>query len=140
MKTAKILALLCGLTLCFTFAATEEADAGYYGGWNYYNSYGYYYTTYNYSPYRHHYCVYYPSYPRYVYYYNPYSGYWWGRFDLEGKPGQQYSLLAKEDQRAKLTDIPESAFPAPGEMPLVPESKDSDARVELPPTPPELKN
>ena len=38
---------------------------------------------------------------------------------------QGYSELAKKDHKAKLEDIPDSAFPKPGAMPRVPESEDN---------------
>lgn len=132
--------------------ATTSAEAGYprqyYGNWSYYPQRSYYYTTYYYKPtptystYSYHYCIYYPSRPRYVYYYNPHRGYYWGRCDLQGKPGEQYSLLAEADRKSNLDEIPESAFPKPGAMPAVPEAKDGTAnsdgeRIDTPPTPPQ---
>ena len=102
----------------------------YYSSWSYQPSYNYHYTRYYYKPtptyptYNYHYCVYRPSQPRYVYYYNPHQRQYWGRFDCEGQPGQQYSLLKPEDRKEKLEDIPESAFPKPGAMPAIPEAVD----------------
>ena len=109
----------------------------YYSGWSYQPTRRYYVRRYYYKPttsyssYNYHYCVYYPSsystsrrYSRYVYFYNPKRRVYWGRFDLEGEPGKQYSLLKKEDQKADLDKIPEEAFPQPGEMPFIPESED----------------
>ncbi len=133
MKLFKMLAIVFGLGLAFTFGTATEAKAGYYGGWNYYNSYGYHYTTYHYTPTQYHYCIYYPSYPRYVYYYNPYQQVYWGRFDLQGKEGAQYSELADKDKKRSLKEIPESAFPAPGAMP-----KNPDAVAGSIPVPPAL--
>ena len=135
MNVAKVFTLLAGLALVSAFGGTSTAEAGYYGGWNYYGSRSYYYTSYHYTPSYHHYCVYYPSYPRYVYYYNPYTSSYWGRFDLQGKPGQQYSLLAEKDRKSSLAEIPESAFPAPGAMPAIPGIKNGKA-IETPPAPP----
>ena len=135
MKTAKLLALVGGLALTFAFGAATEAEAGYYTSWNYYPTRSYYYTSYYYTPTQYHYCIHYPSYPRYVYYYNPYSRAYWGRFDLQGKPGKQYSLLAEEDRKSKLSEIPEEAFPEPGAMPTVP-GTNSDEPIEVPPAPP----
>jgi hypothetical protein len=123
---------------------TQVAEAGYgrrqyYSGWSH-SSYGYYYRYYYYKPapyystYNYHYVVYYPSQPRYYYYYNPYSGAYWGRYDLQGGHcGKgQYSLLAEKDRKGNLDDIGESAFPKPGEMPPVPETKDG-AKIQPPP-------
>ena len=137
MNALKILALMAGATLSLSFGGASDAQAGYYGGWNYYQPYGYHYTSYYYTPSHYHYCIYYPSYPRYVYYYNPYRGVYWGRLDLEGKPGQQYSLLAEKDRKATLSEIPESAFPAPGPMPSVPDT-DGRETVEAPPAVPQI--
>lgn len=137
MKAAKTLTLLGGLALALTFSGGAEVDAGSYGGWNYYGSRGYYYSTYTYRPQRYHYCVHYPSRPRYVYYYNPQRQTYWGRYDLQGKPGAEYSLLADKDRKKKLSDIPESAFPEPGALPDVDAEAAPGEKLEAPPAPPE---
>jgi hypothetical protein len=77
--------------------------------------------------YRNHYAVYYPRRPRYVYYYNPYKGRYWGRSDLEAGG---YSTLTPQDRKPKLCQIPESAFPPRGPMP--PAEPDGE---EMPPPP-----
>ncbi|QDU40821.1 hypothetical protein Mal4_51830 [Maioricimonas rarisocia] len=137
--TRNMLAALA-VAAIFSLAQTSEADAGYrqyYGSWSYHPSYRYYYRPYYYKPYtsysgyKYHYCIHYPSRPRYVYYYNPHRRQYWGRFDLEGKDGAQYSLLKDEDRAEKLSDIPEEAFPKPAAMPAVPESEDG-AQIEPP--------
>ena len=130
-----VMAAAFATAAAFTAApASAQGSYGhrqYYGSWSYSSSHSYYFTTYYYRPvttvttYSHHYCVYYPSRPRYVYYYNPSSQVYWGRYDLEKKG---YSMLAKEDRKRKLEDIDEAAFPEPGEMPPVPDAKD-DAQV-----------
>ena len=105
----------------------------YYSTWSYHTTTRYYYRTYYYYPtpavttYSYHYAIYYPSQPRYVYYYNPVSQVYWGRFEFgaNGKP-KGYSLLAQKDRKGKLGDIPESAFPAPAAMPAIPESGDGE--------------
>lgn len=113
----------------------------YYSSWSYRPSHNYYYTRYYYKPtptyttYSYHYCVYRPAQPRYVYYYNPHQRQYWGRFDCEGQPGNQYSLLKPEDRKEKLEDIPESAFPAPGAMPAIPEATDGTKSDGQPITP-----
>ena len=105
-----------------------------YSSWSYYPSRTYYYRHYYYKPtvtyptYKHHYCIYYPTRPSYVYYYNPGTQVYWGRYDL--KEGG-YSLLKEEDRKGDLDQIPESAFPKPGEMPMIPESNDGE-RIERP--------
>lgn len=120
-------------------APQSEADAGYgygqrqyYSSWSYQPTRSYHYTRYYYRPtvtstsYSYHYCISYPSQPRYVYYYNPVRQVYWGRYDLEGKKGAEYSLLAEQDRKKNLADIPESAFPVPGAMPAIPDSKDGE--------------
>jgi hypothetical protein len=139
MKALKcsLLGLIAGVMVaCST--SSLQAYGGYYSGYNYYPSRGYYYSHYYYKPYQsypsynHHYAVYYPQYPKYVYYYNPYKQSYWGRYDLESKG---YSLLAEKDRKAKLSDIPESAFPKPGAMPADPDSNDGST-IPVPPAPP----
>lgn len=132
-----IIAAVLGGTM-LTAQQSQAAYRQYYSSWSYYPSRSYYYRTYYYKPYptytsyNYHYCVYYPSQPRYVYYYNPHRGYYWGRFDLEGKEGEQYSILKEEDRKAKLSEIPESAFPPPAAMPPIPDSEDGET-VAVPP-------
>ncbi len=111
----------------------------YYTAWSYYPTTRYYYRTYYYYPtpvattYSYHYVIYYPSQPRYVYYYNPVSQVYWGRFEFgeDGKP-KGYSFLAQKDRKKKLADIPESAFPPPAAMPAIPESSDGEKMVPPP--------
>lgn len=141
MRLLKALSLAAVLATCLFAASSSDARLHlrrqYYSGWSYYPSSSYYYSSYYYKPYdsyegySYHYCIYYPYQPRYVYYYNPYSKVYWGRFDTKGKEGEQYSLLAEKDRKKKLTDIPEKAFPKPGKMPRIPDSKDEE-RIEPP--------
>jgi hypothetical protein len=125
MRVAKYLALSCGVALCFAFANSNEAEAGYYSQWRSYPSRNYHYTQYYYKPYpryptyRYHYCVYRTYQPRYVYYYNPYRRVYWGRLDTQAKEGSQYQLLAEKDRKGTLKEIPESAFPKGGKMPTI---------------------
>ena len=107
-----------------------------YSGWvkqedNSYYSCHYYQPSED-SSYKSHRVYYYPSQPKYVYYYNPYSKKYWGRYDRDAKG---YSLLAEQDRSGDLRSIPESAFPKPGEMPPIPESKDK-VKIKTPPAPP----
>ncbi len=131
LRKLVLMAVVVGLTFV---SISQRAEAGYgqrqyYSSWGYSNSNSYYYTSYYYRPvatvesYHRHYCVYYPSQPRYVYYYNPSRRVYWGRYDLKEKG---YSLLAEEDRKEKLTDIPEEAFPAPASMPLIPDAEDGE--------------
>ena len=76
--------------------------------------------------------IYYPSRPQYVYYYNPYRGTYRGRYPTATCEKGQYSMLAEEDRKARLEDIPEKAFPKPGAMPRVPEAEDN-IKVDAPP-------
>lgn len=125
---------------CFVSTPQEcLAQRHYYSSWSYYPQYTYYYTQYYYRPtvtsdYSYHYCIYYPSSPRYVYYYNPYTRYYWGRYDTKEKG---YSLLAEKDRKTNLKEIPEEAFPKPAEMPAIPESKDGEKMLPPPKAPTE---
>jgi len=130
---------LLGLVLGAGLALPEAAEARgrhYYSGWSYRPTSTYYYSYYRYKPYasysgyKHHYCIYYPSRPRYVYYYNPVRKVYWGRYDMKEKG---YSLLAKEDRKNRLDDIPEKAFPKPGKMPPIPESEDGEQILPIDP-------
>ncbi|MCA8987009.1 MAG: hypothetical protein KDA78_05180 [Planctomycetaceae bacterium] len=136
-----VLAALIALMAGAAVESQVNAFSGYrqyYGGWSYQPQRSYYVRSYYYKPtptytgYRYHYCVHYPSQPRYVYYYNPYSRQYWGRFDLEGKDGAHYSLLEEKDRKEKLEEIPEEAFPAASKMPQVPEAED-DVQIDVMP-------
>ncbi len=129
--------LLAASVLSIAAPAATAAFNAYrqrYSSWSYYPSRSYYYRHYYYKPtvsyasYNHHYCVYYPTRPTYVYYYNPVRKVYWGRYDL--KAGG-YSMLEEKDRNGDLDAIPESAFPKPGEMPVIPDSEDGE-RIERP--------
>jgi hypothetical protein len=130
LKRWSVAALLAvsALSIYLTPSA-QAADYGrqYYSGYRYYPEQGYYYRHFYYKPeadyygYQHHYCISYPHSPQYTYYYNPYSQQYWGRYDCHAKG---YSLLAKADRKPILAQIPEKAFPKPGPLPVIPESKD----------------
>jgi hypothetical protein len=143
MKSIKGLLLACGLAGALLVGVGTSAKAlgygrQYYSSWSYYPTRSYYYTTYYYKPYvsyasyDYHYCVYYPSYPQYVYYYNPHKRVYWGRYDLNAKG---YSLLAEKDRKEKLADIPNEAFPKPAGMPVIPDAEDK-VTISEPPAPP----
>jgi hypothetical protein len=110
--------------------ARAEAPRQWYNDWTYYPQYAYYYSSYYYKPaagsqgLKFQFCIYYPAHPRYVYYFDPAKRRYWGRLDVKGGPGHQYSLLDPKDRKEKLQDIPESAFPKAGPMPPIPESGD----------------
>ena len=127
------------LLAAFAMTAPETADAGYrqyYSSWSYHPTHSYHYRTYYYRPaprvttYSTHYVVYRPSTPRYVYYYNPVRRVYWGRYDTEQNG---YSLLAEKDRKEHLKDIPESAFPEPGEMPTLDDTEDG-LKLQAPPS------
>ncbi len=136
---ALIIALFTAACIVPLMQSSAQAGYGrqYYGGWSYRPQTTYYYRSYHYKPYntyngyRYHYCVYYPSRPRYVYYYNPYQQVYWGRYDLEAKG---YSMLAEKDRKGDLEAIPDAAFPKPGAMPALPESKDGETITPIAPT------
>jgi len=99
----------------------------------------YYKTNPRNTSYCYHYVVYSPPHPDYVYYYNPVSRQYWGRYELDkyGK-GKGYALLAGKDRKALLSDIPEEAFPKPGEMPPIPGALDQ-MKMLPPPDYPQMK-
>jgi hypothetical protein len=133
-----------GLPLCLVVAgaasllvgASDTPAAGYrqyYGNWHTHHT-GYYHRVYYYKPvvtyptYHTHYCVYYPTRPSHYYYYNPYKQQYWGRCPLHSEE-PVYSLLAEEDRKPTIQQIPEQAFPEPAKPPAVPESQDQTPMV-----------
>src|SRR4051794_21676906 len=142
-KLGKI-ALVAATVAALLTVGGQEAQARYrrqyYTSWSYHTTTRYYYRTYYYYPtpvattYSYHYCVYYPSQPQYVYYYNPVTRAYWGRFEFgpDGRP-KGYSLLAEKDRKGMLSEIPESAFPAPAAMPAIPGTTDGE-KVAAPPS------
>lgn len=134
---------LIAITSLFTIPEPAEARVyrrQYYSSWSYRPRTRYYYTRYYYRPairtrtYSYHYVIYYPSRPRYRYYYNPVRRVYWGRYevDAKGKP-LGYSMLKPEDRKSSLEEIPDSAFPKPTKMPVIPEAKDGE-QMAPPPT------
>ena len=118
--------MFSAVVLCSFLVTQESADATgyrnygrqYYSSWSYHPTTRYYYCRYNYQPtvtvntYHHHYVIYYPSRPRYRYYYNPVRRTYWGRYEVDANGNAVgYSMLAKEDRKSTLDEIPESAFP-----------------------------
>ena len=138
MKTIRVATLLAVLGFAAPVAAAYGLRQYYDTSWAYNQSYGYYYTNYYFhtsvvqTTYDYHYCIYYPSQPRYIYYYNPSSQVYWGRYEIGSKGDQRYSLLAEKDRKKDLKDIPEKAFPKPAKMPTIPGAKD-DVAIEAPP-------
>jgi len=133
-----------GVLVLAELAAPPRASAQYYRqyyepSWTYNEINSYYYKRYYYYPapavqtYSYHYTVYYPTYPSYVYYYNPVRQVYWGRyeFDENGK-GKGYSLLEEKDRKKSIKDIPESAFPKPAEMPVIPDAEDKEKMLPPP--------
>jgi hypothetical protein len=139
-RTFLVAAVLVGSAIGGLELTTGDASAALfryrqrYSSWSYYPTRTYYYRSYYYKPvssysgYKYHYCIHYPSRPRYIYYYNPVRKVYWGRYDLEDKG---YSMLEEKDRKGDLDSIPESAFPKPGEMPVIPESEDG-VQIERP--------
>ena len=114
----------------------------YYSGWQKHPTAGYAYRTYYYKPtedysgYKHHYVVYTPKDPNHYYYYNPYKKQYWGRCPSQcgGKP--LYSMLAEQDRRPTIGEIPPNAFPKPSAAPSIPESTDKTQLDVAPDEPP----
>jgi hypothetical protein len=135
MKPAR----LCFYTFILASSVPLAAGANlgvrqyYDSAYTYSPTYSYYYVRYYYKPtvtyatYDYHYCIYYPSYPSYVYYYNPSTQVYWGRYKLGSKGAERYSILTEKDRKKELKDIPETAFPAPAAMPSIPGANDKVA-------------
>jgi hypothetical protein len=142
MGFARIRNVACGLLLVGLSGAgvwgNTSSHRQYYSSWHKTTQHAYYYRNYYYKPsesyygYKHHYTIFHPQRPQYLYYYNPYSKKYWGRCPAHSQGKGQYSLLAEADRRGDLEQIPETAFPRPGKMPPIPESTD-DATMDLPP-------
>jgi hypothetical protein len=79
--------------------------------------------------YKFHYVIRLKSDPQHLYFYNPATKKFWGRFDALK---QKYSLLAEEDRVSRLTDLSSARFPEPGPMPPIPGSTDGVA-MDIPP-------
>jgi hypothetical protein len=129
-----VLAVLPLLSLCGTSYAGGPRQ--YYSGWEHHGHYHYrhyyYKPTEDYVGYKTQYVVYYPSHPHHVYYYNPYKRRFWGRCDAYGDGTASYSMLPPEYQKPSLAEIPEKAFPPPGDLPPIPDSHDG-SKLDLPP-------
>jgi len=145
-----------------TAAAKAEARQYYSNGktvgrWQHYpqqKAYGMYYkykSSANATGYKYHWAYYYPSRPKYVYYYNPETKKYWGRCPLNPTKQNPYQILDYPDRHGDLDKIPEEKFkPLPfeltppdkknkqkfaGPMPPIPGS-DDDEQMEPPPPPP----
>jgi hypothetical protein len=120
--------------------AAYHSSRQYYSSWRKYPQQDYYYRSYYYKPtptyagYKHHYVMYTPEKPQYLYYYNPYKKVYWGRCPSHWEGKGQYSMLAEADRKPTLEDIPDKAFPKPGPLPPVPDSDPKeDVQMDLPP-------
>jgi hypothetical protein len=135
---------VCAAVALLLAASPQQAGADSYSQRQYYEpvykhpKYNYSYRAYYYKPtptyagYKHHYAIYVPSQPKYVYFYNPYKRQYWGRCPAHTAGKAEYSLLPPKDRKGSLKDIPESAFPDLGSPPPIPESNDG-AILEMPP-------
>lgn len=117
--------------------AAPFANRQYYGAWQK-SQRGFHFRPYYYKPtpnfvgFRHHFVIHTPSRPKHLFFYNPRSKKFWGRCPTETNGKAAYSLLAEKDRKGDLAEIPESAFPEPGELPPVPDSSDG-LLLDLPP-------
>ena len=135
-----ILAVVLSLGLVpLLSGATQASPRQYYGAWSKHPTRSYYYRTYYYKPtadhigYKYHYVIYYPSQPKYYYYYNPYRKVYWGRCPVKYSADTgYYSHLSENDQKGKLSEIDEKAFPPMTKLPPIPDSKDKTP-LDLPP-------
>ncbi|MEZ6067796.1 MAG: hypothetical protein R3B90_19270 [Planctomycetaceae bacterium] len=131
--------LTCAAVLLGTAAVGIANDYGsarqYYTPWQKPANSQYAYRTYYYKPtptyagYKHHYVI---QKGDHCYFYNPYEKKYWGRCPSQSYGRPQYSHLPPEWRRPTLQEIPESAFPTPGNLPPIPES-DGSVVLDLPP-------
>ena len=137
----RLSAALCAALLAACGAAAlanPHAPRQYYGGWQKHPKHNYSYRPYYYKPsptfagYKHHYVVHSPQRPNHFYFYNPYKKQYWGRCPVATNGKALYSKLADKYMKEYLEEIPESAFPEPGQPPTLPDATD-DAALELPP-------
>jgi hypothetical protein len=118
--------------------AESYSPRQYYGPIQKHPKYNYSYRPYYYKPtpkyvgYKHQYVLYYPSKPKYAYFYNPYKKQFWGRCPANSGGKGSYSMLAPKDRKPRIEDVEEDAFPKPKEVPDVPESEDG-VKMDLPP-------
>lgn len=133
---APLLAFLCCAPL--SGWAGDYSPRQYYGNWQKHPTAGYHYRSYYYKPtptyrgYKHHYVIHSQASRQHYYYFNPYTKKYWGRCPSHHDGDGGYSRLAPEYQKPSLKEIPDSAFPEPGELPGIPESSDG-ATLDLPP-------
>ncbi|WP_437231083.1 hypothetical protein SH661x_002335 [Planctomicrobium sp. SH661] len=131
------------VTCCVALGSLQETASAagprqYYGSWQKHpqHSYSYrplyYKPTPGYSGYKHHYVVYYPSRPKYVYFYNPYKKAYWGRCELNRNGQNLYSMLPEQYRKSDLNEIPESAFPPAAPAPALQDTEDG-LTLDLPP-------
>jgi hypothetical protein len=106
----------------------------YYTLWQYdaaracYSCYYQYLPTATSTAYNCHEVIYFAGDPYHYYYFNPYKRKFWGRAPVHQVAGSpRYSRLAPQDTREYIQQIPQSAFPTPGAMPMIPESSDNVA-------------
>lgn len=129
-RTHLVRALLATVLLNTSCFAADE----YYTAYELYSSHGYdaarlYYRLPRALAYQYDYCIHYTG-ERYIYYYNPTTRLFWAAYDLESKG---FSLLAPKDQKGRLKDIPQAAYPAPAPGAFHPATGDP---IPTPPNPP----
>jgi hypothetical protein len=134
-KAALLLALVCALGFT-SLAPAMERPRQYYSTRMVYDREGDYYRGAYYfkvkatdGNYKLHYVIRLKSEQHYLYFFNPVTKKFWGRYDALK---QKYSVLAEEDRVSRLSDLSNARFPEPGPMPPIPGSTDGVA-MEIPP-------
>ncbi len=130
---SKFYALIAGLLLS-VLASPSVADAGTYGKFNFNHKTGFGHRQYTFfskkhNSNRHHFAVYHPRQPKFVFFHNPHTNRFWGRYNLETS---KYQILAEADQREKLEDVDEKTFGRPGNLPL---EEEGGEQMPAPPAP-----
>lgn len=129
----------------FSVSAAGAEPRQHYGPWEK-NAKHYFHREYYFKPtpksnYEVHHVVWYPAKPQYYYYWNPAKQVFWGRAPVLSAFGcyPVYSMLAPEDRKPEIKDIPETAFPKATTPPTLAEAAGvekvktpNDARLKLP--------
>lgn len=143
MKVSSLL-LLPVVALVGLAASSAHGDSiygtprQYYSDYTYVPSHEYGYRTYYFKPtpdyagYNYHYVIYPQSDPNHAYYYNPHTQQYWGRCPSQCHGEGLYSLLSPSLRKPVLGDIPPTAFPKPGPLPVIPGAQDN-TRLDLAP-------
>jgi hypothetical protein len=123
MSTSRVLSLVAAVAVGLLPVVAQAAPIQKYGEWKT-GKENYTYRTYTFAASEQekptvHVVIYYKDDPKHYYYWNPKEKKFWGRGLVDSVDGchQLYQMLAPEDRKGDLADIPKKAFPPPTETP-----------------------